>query len=334
MRRVVLCTLLLLGCTAKNLPVCAAGAQIACACPGGGMGAQRCASDGSGWGECAGCQSAAMDSAVLLDSAVAPVDSMIATDLVMSSADLTAVHVDASAIPDGSMTIVDLAVVADRSVTPDLAMPDLAVPDLAMPDLASPQCVNDSQCTTLPHAHGTCTSKLTCAVAYCDLNFADCDGIAANGCESNSLTDPANCNFCGVNCQSVLNGVGVCQSGACAIGSCNGGFANCDGKVTSGCAVATSSDLQNCGACGNICALPSAVTTCSSGQCKLVNCRAGFADCDGTSSNGCEVDVQIDPSNCGVCGTVCPSATPDCTAGACTVEDFPEPYIIYEAESP
>ena len=39
--------------------------------------------------------------------------------------------------------------------------------------------------------------------------------------------------------------------------------------------------------------------------CTLVACNAGCADCDGNAANGCEVDTQDDPANCGGCGVQC-----------------------------
>ena len=44
-------------------------------------------------------------------------------------------------------------------------------------------------------------------------------------------------------------------------------------------------------------------------------CLAGFDNCDGDWTNGCEIDLMNDNSNCGVCGTVCINAT--CTGGVC-----------------
>jgi cysteine-rich repeat protein len=54
---------------------------------------------------------------------------------------------------------------------------------------------------------------------------------------------------------------------------------------------------------------------CSANQCTL-SCDAGFGDCDGDLSNGCETDLSSDPGACGACGKVCP-ADQGCTAGSC-----------------
>ena len=53
----------ILGCatpaaTTGGTSACVPGTQIACACPGGGQGAQSCQADGLGFGTCGGCQSA------------------------------------------------------------------------------------------------------------------------------------------------------------------------------------------------------------------------------------------------------------------------------------
>ena len=31
----------------------------------------------------------------------------------------------------------------------------------------------------------------------------------------------------------------------------------------------------------------------------------GYADCDGTPANGCEIHLDSDPNNCGTCGGIC-----------------------------
>jgi hypothetical protein len=62
-------------------------------------------------------------------------------------------------------------------------------------------------CTAPANAIPTCTDG-GCGFA-CAANFADCDGIGANGCEVDLRTDAANCGSCGSVC-------GVCSAGECA----------------------------------------------------------------------------------------------------------------------
>lgn len=74
-------------------------------------------------------------------------------------------------------------------------------------------------------------------------------------------------------------------------------------------------DPNNCGACGRRCTFPNATATCARGQCGLAACVRGFADCDGTNSNGCETDTN-EAANCGACGNRCPMGG-RCTGGRC-----------------
>ncbi len=46
-----------------------------------------------------------------------------------------------------------------------------------------------------------------CGVLACGPNFANCDGNASNGCETNTRTDPNNCGGCGSRPMEVCNGV-------------------------------------------------------------------------------------------------------------------------------
>ncbi|MCY1018620.1 Ig-like domain-containing protein [Pyxidicoccus sp. MSG2] len=46
-------------------------------------------------------------------------------------------------------------------------------------------------------------------------------------------------------------------------------------------------------------------STCTEGPAYEVRCPAGTADCDGKSTNGCEVDLTTDEDHCGACGTTC-----------------------------
>jgi hypothetical protein len=45
----------------------------------------------------------------------------------------------------------------------------------------------------------------------CNPNYGNCDGNAANGCETNLMTDNNSCGACGVACTGGLK----CVSGSC-----------------------------------------------------------------------------------------------------------------------
>jgi hypothetical protein len=47
-------------------------------------------------------------------------------------------------------------------------------------------------------------------------------------------------------------------------------------------------------------------------------CQPGTANCNGICEDGCEVNTNTDPNNCGSCGNVCPCEAPNCVCGTCT----------------
>lgn len=117
-----------------------------------------------------------------------------------------------------------------------------------------------------------------------------------------------------------------CFANLCIPGSCKSGFASCDGTLANGCETSLSSP-HSCGSCTNDCtAAPHVATTACfafSGTCEVLSCASGFQDCDGSAGNGCEVNLNTDPSNCGSCGHVCPSGargTATCTNGTCGIQ--------------
>jgi hypothetical protein len=80
----------------------------------------------------------------------------------------------------------------------------------------------------------------------------------------------------------------------------------------------TQTDPNNCGFCGNVCALANTTAdTCNAGRCIIGMCSAGFLNCDGRNSTGCEINGQTDPLNCNMCGHRCGGGTPICCRGAC-----------------
>ncbi|MEZ4389847.1 MAG: hypothetical protein R3A48_02030 [Polyangiales bacterium] len=171
----------------------------------------------------------------------------------------------------------------------------------------------------LPHAVPRC-ARGGCAIASCEQGFADCDGDAANGCEVDLRASVTNCGACGSRCPTA-NSTAACVEGQCAVGACSPGYSNCDGNVSNGCEVRTSQDVANCGTCQNACVLPNATPECSSGACRVQRCADDFANCDGSASNGCEVDLRTSVQHCGGCDQRCVVAngTGACVARSCAV---------------
>lgn len=133
------------------------------------------------------------------------------------------------------------------------------------------------------------------------------------------------CGGCDRLCSAGENASDVsCEAGRC-VPTCEEGFEDCDEDPANGCESQIASDEENCGACGRSCAdLPKTATaTCHDGDCHVLTCEEGFADCDGVAENGCEVDLS-QPENCGSCDASCfhlphSVALPACVEGACEV---------------
>lgn len=109
----------------------------------------------------------------------------------------------------------------------------------------------------------------------------------------------------------------------CAATECPAPYTTCsDSKFR--CDKNLDSDNLNCGGCGVVC--PGGDNTqvedtlhadwrCSSGACRM-SCMQDFADCNGSPGDGCEVDTNCDPNNCGGCGIKCAEGV-DCIYGKC-----------------
>jgi hypothetical protein len=169
-----------------------------------------------------------------------------------------------------------------------------------------------------PSATGTpnCVSGV-CGVSSCSAGLGNCDGVG--GCEANLKTDANNCGACGKVC-AVTNGTGVCSNGTCAVDACAPGFDDCDGVYSNGCERSLTT-LTDCGGCDVACALSNAAESCATGSCRIASCAAGFADCDSSPGNGCEVNTKTNTSHCGGCGAACSSTngTASCSNGACGI---------------
>src|SRR5262249_13015416 len=154
-----------------------------------------------------------------------------------------------------------------------------------------------------PVANGTAGCATGhCQVATCNTGFGNCDGNAANGCESNLQTDVNNCGACGTVCGPVANGTAGCATGHCQVATCNTGFRNCHGTAATGCESIPLPDVLTSGACGTVCGpVANGTAGCATGHCQVATCNTGFGNCDGNAANGCESNLQTDVNNCGAC---------------------------------
>ena len=179
-------------------------------------------------------------------------------------------------------------------------------------------CSADADCASVPHT--------TCDVGAnlcrtCEPGFSDCDGEVADGCEVNLATDAAHCGACGTPCE-LAQATATCEAGACKVGQCADGYADCDGDALNGCEVDLRSDPQHCGSCSQAC-MPSADVNqlaCAAGSCMVDKCAQGHTDCNGVYVDGCEIATATDVSNCGSCGVTCSSLNTtgvSCGEGVC-----------------
>ncbi|MDB4929645.1 MAG: uncharacterized protein JWM10_2129, partial [Myxococcaceae bacterium] len=150
----------------------------------------------------------------------------------------------------------------------------------------------------LANATATCAAG-SCAVAACAAGFGDCDGNAANGCETDTRTSASHCGACAAACPTRANAVPACTASACS-SVCIAGYGECDGDAADGCETNLANSAAHCGACGRSC-LGANVTaaSCAASACAVTACTVGFANCDGNAANGCELDARADRANCG-----------------------------------
>jgi hypothetical protein len=142
-----------------------------------------------------------------------------------------------------------------------------------------------------------CNGSGQCALS-CQEGLIDCAGTCVD-----PLVDERYCGA-GPDCDTnpgieCAEGERCDGTGVCAL-SCQEELTDCDGLCTD-----TLIDPDNCMTCGTICPdADNAVPVCAEGDCAYV-CNDGFADCNLAPVDGCEVDLNSDPNNCGTCGNVC-----------------------------
>jgi hypothetical protein len=153
-----------------------------------------------------------------------------------------------------------------------------------------------SDCTSLANVSGptSCTSgQCSFPVSSCAAGWADCNGNAADGCETD-VTNPAHCGTCSNACGA---GMPVC-SGSGSNSACVSGCPTSTPTLCTGTCVDTTTNANHCGSCGNACTttVAHAQPTCASSGCTFT-CNSGYSGCSG----GC-ADFQTESANCGGCG--------------------------------
>ena len=156
---------------------------------------------------------------------------------------------------------------------------------------------------------GVCTG-------FCAPSLTECQDGACTSLQD----DPANCGACGTTCDAAANGAAVCTAGNCDV-VCLQGYGDCNRDLRTaggdGCEVNFATDPANCGMCGNACNVANGAPACVGGECAIAACNTGFADCDQSAFNGCEVRLADDFFNCGACGVICGSDQ-YCSGGTCS----------------
>ncbi|HYP99386.1 MAG TPA: hypothetical protein VER96_12015 [Polyangiaceae bacterium] len=173
--------------------------------------------------------------------------------------------------------------------------------------------------------NGQC-GETTCAAGRGDCNGDPDDDAANNGCETDLKTNPDSCGTCGNICV-VAGGDPQCTAGVCAVKSCTTGLADCTGGYADGCETKTSTDSNNCGACGKTCTTANGSSTCVSGACQVKGCTGTYADCNNSNTDGCETNTASSQTHCGGCtgatvncDTVFPHSGGQCTGGTCVLK--------------
>ncbi|AKV02850.1 Tryptophan synthase alpha chain [Labilithrix luteola] len=111
----------------------------------------------------------------------------------------------------------------------------------------------------------------------------------------------------------------ICQNGACAVGACEAGHADCNQRPDDGCETDLSKP-ESCGACGTVCPASTPMCAAVDGQPGTFHCATG---CSAGAPFRCGttcIDPNANVDNCGVCNKKCPevaNGTRSCKMGVC-----------------
>lgn len=194
----------------------------------------------------------------------------------------------------------------------------------------SDNCGSCGRACSLTNASATSCNGGSCFPS-CEAGALNCvtppAGFPDDGCETDPDTDVDHCGACNRACGFANVASRSCAGGLCN-STCSGSFDNCSTPAApandNGCETNVAIDAANCGGCGQACSTVNSTNqTCSGGTCNH-QCSGTFRDCNGAlpgaSDDGCEVDIDSDPDNCGACARACSGAGVEaiiCSAGTC-----------------
>ncbi|HJL20407.1 MAG TPA: hypothetical protein RMH99_32370 [Sandaracinaceae bacterium LLY-WYZ-13_1] len=119
-------------------------------------------------------------------------------------------------------------------------------------------------CPAADHAVATCDMG-SCGYE-CETGWADCNGVASDGCEVDTTSDPSHCGECDAACTLGSRATGVdCVDRACVITGCEAPYEDCNGTVSDGCEANTDASTSHCGGCRMAC--DTGRQTCCTGTC-------------------------------------------------------------------
>ena len=243
-----------------------------------------------------------------------PGDVVVTNDALDGGSDATAPDADAAPPAETGVDAGDGSLGPDNG--PDVVMPDVQ-PDRA--DVVMGADVIDAgpdalDAADVPADNGldaldvvTPDVPVDTGPGPCPIGQSRCGGVCVN-----TQNDNGHCGGCGRSCSLGA----VCSGGVCG-SICSPSEQRCRDTC-----VDTRSSIAHCGGCDNACPTPpNASAVCASSACGIGVCTTGFANCDGSASNGCEVDTRTSRTNCGMCGRTCTfaNAAASCAASACVM---------------
>ena len=178
---------------------------------------------------------------------------------------------------------------------------------------------------SVPNSQPTCVSS-ACTFT-CNGNFSGCPVGAPTACVD-EVHDANNCGGCNKTCPGPTSGTGspACVASACSL-NCSAGLTACPVVGPTECAN-TTTDLSNCGSCGDVCttAVQNATPTCITSQCGFA-CKTGFLLCNSSTCIPAADTVNGAFVSPGGSGSTCSATQPCATIGAAIATGKPIVYL-------